>query len=422
MVSFGRPPTRAVDHRCPPGRRGGAGRTPGRARDARPGRRLGSDPGRRPGAWPVPFRPPAGAAGGSMAAPGPRRPRDGQDDGGPRTARSTRPWAASRPTSWSRTRGSSTSRRARSARGRRRRRRGPDRRHRRGLPGAGEIDGRGKVVVPGFVDAHVHVESSLVTARRVRPAASSPAAPRPRSATPTRSRTCSGSPGSATSSTARRHLAMDLRVQLSSCVPATAPRDLRRALSAADLARAPRPPGGPRARRDDELPRRPRQGPGGAREARRSSTGGHVDGHCPLVRGRDLNAYAACGIRNCHESTPLDEAREKLTQGPAGPAPRRQRVQGRGRPRPAPHRTHVAVRRVLHRRPQPPRHRRGGARRPPDPDGDRGGGAPVLDAYRAASWSAARGFGLRDRGMVAPGYRADLVLLDDLETCARRAR
>ena len=45
-------------------------------------------------------------------------------------------------------------------------------------------------------------------------------------------------------------------------------------------------------------------------------------------------------------------------------------------------------------------------------------GAPAASVYRAASWSAARGFGLRDRGLVAPGYLADLLLIDDLETCA----
>jgi adenine deaminase len=40
-----------------------------------------------------------------------------------------------------------------------------------------------------------------------------------------------------------------------------------------------------------------------------------------------------------------------------------------------------------------------------------------LDAYRAATWSAARHFGLVDRGLVAPGQRADIVLLEDLVTC-----
>ncbi len=44
-------------------------------------------------------------------------------------------------------------------------------------------------------------------------------------------------------------------------------------------------------------------------------------------------------------------------------------------------------------------------------------GAPTLHAYRVATVSAARIFGLSDRGLVAPGYRADIVLLDDLEAC-----
>jgi adenine deaminase len=44
-------------------------------------------------------------------------------------------------------------------------------------------------------------------------------------------------------------------------------------------------------------------------------------------------------------------------------------------------------------------------------------GAPLVHAYRAASWSAARGFGLVDRGLIAPGQRADIVLLEDLTDC-----
>ena len=45
-------------------------------------------------------------------------------------------------------------------------------------------------------------------------------------------------------------------------------------------------------------------------------------------------------------------------------------------------------------------------------------GAPPIAAYRAASISAARIFGLLDRGLVAPGWRADLVVIDDLASCA----
>jgi adenine deaminase len=39
-------------------------------------------------------------------------------------------------------------------------------------------------------------------------------------------------------------------------------------------------------------------------------------------------------------------------------------------------------------------------------------GAPMLHAYRAATWSAAQAFGLRDRGLIAPGRRADIVLVE----------
>jgi adenine deaminase len=45
-------------------------------------------------------------------------------------------------------------------------------------------------------------------------------------------------------------------------------------------------------------------------------------------------------------------------------------------------------------------------------------GVPPLAAYRAASCGAARAFGLTDRGQIAAGRRADIVLLDDLESCA----
>jgi adenine deaminase len=45
-------------------------------------------------------------------------------------------------------------------------------------------------------------------------------------------------------------------------------------------------------------------------------------------------------------------------------------------------------------------------------------GVPPRVSYRAASFGAARAFGLFDRGQIAPGRRADLVLLDDLESCA----
>jgi adenine deaminase len=44
-------------------------------------------------------------------------------------------------------------------------------------------------------------------------------------------------------------------------------------------------------------------------------------------------------------------------------------------------------------------------------------GAPALAVYRAASLSAAEAFGLKDRGLIAPGKRADIVVIDSLEGC-----
>ena len=48
-------------------------------------------------------------------------------------------------------------------------------------------------------------------------------------------------------------------------------------------------------------------------------------------------------------------------------------------------------------------------------------GRPRHAVYRAASFSAATAFGLRDRGLVAPGWRADIVLLERSRRMPRRA-
>jgi adenine deaminase len=143
---------------------------------------------------------------------------------------------------------------------------------------------------------------------------------------------------------------------------------------------------------------------------------GHVDGHAPVVTGRDLNAYASCGIRNCHESTRLEEAREKLRKGLQ--VFLRDGSVSKDVRRLAPLLTPVTSPFLAFCTDD----------RNPLDIAEEGhvdhlvrtaiaAGVPELAAYRAAAWSAARGFGLRDRGLVAPGYRADLVLLDDVRTC-----
>jgi adenine deaminase len=142
----------------------------------------------------------------------------------------------------------------------------------------------------------------------------------------------------------------------------------------------------------------------------------HIDGHAPLVTGRNLNAYLACNIRTCHETSNLPEAWEKLRKG-----------------------MHLLIRdgsvakdvKTLASAITAETSALCGFctddRNPLDifEEGHLDHlirtaikcGVPILHAYRTASWSAAQGFGLRDRGLIAPGKRADIVLLEDLESC-----
>ena len=107
---------------------------------------------------------------------------------------------------------------------------------------------------------------------------------------------------------------MTLRVQLSSCVPATALETSGARLDAADLILLRDHPAvlglaemmnfpGVLARDDAVL------------DKLVAFAGWHVDGHAPLVRGYDLNAYLAAAIRTDHESTGFAEGQEKLGKG-----------------------------------------------------------------------------------------------------------
>jgi adenine deaminase len=144
--------------------------------------------------------------------------------------------------------------------------------------------------------------------------------------------------------------------------------------------------------------------------------GGHIDGHCPQLSGRDLNAYIAAGIRTEHEATTADEALEKLRKGMRVLI--REGSVSKDLEALAPILTEATsaylclctddrnpldiaehghldymIRRLIEK------------------------GTSPLAVYRAASLSAAEAFGLKDRGQIAPGKRADIVAVDSLAGC-----
>jgi adenine deaminase len=280
--------------------------------------------------------------------------------------------------------------------------------------GGREIDGRNLVCVPGFVDAHVHVESSLVTPaefdRCVLPRGTTTAICDPHEI-------CNvlGAAGLEFFLASAEQTAMDLRVQLSSCVPATHLETAGGRLLAADLVPYRHHPKVIGLAEFMNAPGLFNKVPE-VLDKIEAFWGAHIDGHAPLMKGYELNAYLSCGIRNCHETTSAEEAWEKLHKGMQvfireGSACKDLR----------------ALHTIINTRTAPFLGFCTDDRNPLDiaEEGHidhlvRGAialGAPVADVYRLAGWSAARGFGLTDRGLIAPGQRADIVLLNDLDGC-----
>jgi adenine deaminase len=279
--------------------------------------------------------------------------------------------------------------------------------------GGERVDARGTFLVPGLIDAHVHLESSKLTpaefARTVVPHGTTAVVTDPHEIA-----NVLGRPGVEWMLEATEALPLDVFVMAPSCVPASAFESPGCPLGIEDMEAILRHP---RALGVAEMMNFPGVIAGDPEQLARLALEGasHVDGHAPGVTGRALDAYVAAGIRSDHEATTYEEALEKRRRGMW--VLLREASNARN------------LRALL------PLVRDHGPQlcafctddREPDllfRDGHidqmcriavSEGIAPE-DALVMATLHAARCHGLMDRGAVAPGHRADLVLLEDLRS------
>lgn len=274
------------------------------------------------------------------------------------------------------------------------------------------LDVGGRILAPGFIDSHVHIESSMVTvpefARAVVPRGTTTVI-----ADPHEIANVWGEAGIAYLLKSSKDIPLNVFAMLPTCVPATnletsgatldaeALAGLLQEEGVIGLAEVMNYPGV--IFRDAEVMKK-----------LALAKGRPVDGHAPGLMGSDLSAYISAGIRSDHECTTIQEAREKLRQGmyimlregsaaknlldllqlvTAKNARRFLFVSDDRHPADILNQGHIdfMVKTAIKQ------------------------GLDPIIALQIASLNAAQYFGLSDLGAIAPGYRADIAVLDELE-------
>ncbi len=284
------------------------------------------------------------------------------------------------------------------------------------VAGLGEYEGReildaaGRYVVPGFIDAHVHLESSKLLvdefARLVLPVGTTAVV-----ADPHEIANVLGTDGVHWLLDACDELPLEVYFMAPSCVPASSFESPHRELTTGDLEGLLRRH---RVLGLAEMMNFPGVISGSEHELAKLALARHVDGHAPGVRGKQLNAYAAAGIRSDHEAFTLEEGRDRLRAGMWLLI--REASAARNLSALIPLALEYGPGRIAFCTDD----------REPEHIADDGHvnsmvrdavalGVPPEDALVMASLNPAVYHGLGHLGAIAPGYQADVLLLADLE-------
>lgn len=276
------------------------------------------------------------------------------------------------------------------------------------------VDAKGRYAAPGLIDSHIHIESSYVSPEEIG-----------RLLVPHGATTIIADPHEIVNVCGLRGLdymleaakgtALDIKYVLPSCVPATPFEHAGAVINAPEM--------------EEPLQIEEILGLGefmnfpGVIQAddgvldklmAAKNAGKFIDGHGPGIAGKELNAYAAAGILADHECSTVEEMKARLENGMyilmrQGSACHNLRTLLAGV-------TEQNSRRCLlcsdDRQPKTILH-----------EGHLDNhlricieeGLDAMTAVRMATLNAAECFGLKDRGALAPGYRADIVLFDDLK-------